>query len=342
MLRFDANFKPCKSSKKVTINKCTQITFGLVLIIISCSRSVDQQENFFQSTEEEGVSADSIQQNRGCLSLNELLFDPVPESCDYVEIVNRSASLVDLAQVCICNRNSKGVLSTAKVLSRNPYFLNPGQYCLLTSDIQSLSQEFALDSGLIYLIIKSMPSMPNDKGCVLLLDLEGNILDECPYTQYMHHVLISKREGIALEKIHPDLSSAEPQSWTSASADVGYGTPGRLNSQYRSLLPSDTAEGFYAENTLIYPYGNTKHKVLVLNYVFSDQRVANIHIYNRNGTLIYTLAQNALLGARGCFVWQGTDAQGQVPDAGSYLIHTEHFNMAGACKKQDIVCRILP
>ena len=86
--------------------------------------------------------------------------------------------------------------------------------------------------------------MPNDKGCVVLLDRQGNIIDECPYTKYMHHCLISDREGIALEKIHPDLPSAEANSWLSAAADASYGTPGRINSQYRPLDTVDTKEGF--------------------------------------------------------------------------------------------------
>lgn len=184
--------------------------------------------------------------------------------------------------------------------------------------------------------------MPNDKGCVVLLDRQGNIIDECPYTKYMHHCLISDREGIALEKIHPDLPSAEANSWLSAAADASYGTPGRINSQYRPLDTVGANEGFFVEQDWLSPLGNSKYKQLVLGYSFADRRVANINVYNRSGALLYSLAENALLGARGFFVWQGVDSEGKVPDAGSYLIHIEHFNLKGDSKKQDIVCRILP
>jgi hypothetical protein len=174
------------------------------------------------------------------------------------------------------------------------------------------------------------------------MEIIGQTIDECPYTKYMHHCLISDREGIALEKIHPDLPSAEANSWLSAAADASYGTPGRVNSQYRSLDTVDTKEGFFVEQDWLSPLGNSKYKQLVLGYSFTDRRVANIKVYNRSGALLYSLAENTLLGARGFFVWQGVDSKGNVPDAGSYLIHIEHFNLEGDSKKQDMICRILP
>ncbi len=336
MLTFAAEFMPRKGSKKVKMHKCIFFSFSLLTIFFSCRPSVELQEEF-------GLfPVDTASAGSFYLSLNEILFDPVPQSCDYVEIVNRSPFSVDLSEIRICNRNENGVLGSPKPLSRERFILDPGAYCLLTSDWESLGRGFPLDTGLNCLIIKSLPSMPNDKGCVVLLDRQGNIIDECPYTKYMHHCLISDREGIALEKIHPDLPSAEANSWLSAAADASYGTPGRINSQYRPLDTVDTKEGFFVEQDWLSPLGNSKYKQLVLGYSVADRRVANIKVYNRSGALLYSLAENALLGARGFFVWQGVDSKGNVPDAGSYLIHIEHFNLEGDSKKQDMICRILP
>ena len=342
MPTFDDEKRPCKGNKKVKMYKYILLIFSQILIFMSCRPAAELQEEYIISAGQEFVFNDTASTKLFYLSLNELLFDPVPQSCDYVEIVNRSSYPVDLAEISICNRNEQGVLGSSKSLSRERYLLNPGDYCVLTSDIESLRRGFSLDSGSHCLIIKSMPSMPNDKACVVLLDRDGNIIDECSYTKYMHHSLISDREGIALEKIHPDLPSGETKSWLSASADAAYGTPGRINSQYRSLEACDTAEGFFAEQDWLSPYGDSRQKQLVLRYAFSDQRIANVGIYNRSGAFLGSLAQNALLGARGFFVWQGVDNKGEVPDFGSYLIHIEHFNLEGDCKKQNIVCRILP
>ncbi len=369
MLTFGAELIPRKGTKKVKMHKNILLSFSLLLIFFSCRPSPELSDDWISSSVQtlqgtdsnhnaakdsliinyinnnhtnEGFPCDSAYSELFYLSLNELLFDPVPLSCDYVEIVNRSEHPVNLAEISICNRNAKGELGSSKALSRDPFMLDPGAYCLLTSDIESLRSEFTLDSSLRYLIVKSMPSMPNDKGCVVLLDHESNIIDECYYSSAMHHSLLSNKEGIALEKIHPDLASAEAGSWISASADAAYGTPGRINSQYRSMELSDARDGFIAEQDWFAPYGDSKQNVWVLSYAFKDLRVANIGIYNRSGALLCSLAENALLGARGFFVWQGTDHRGAVPDAGSYLVHIEHFNLNGDVKKQNIVCRLLP
>lgn len=342
MFTFGAELIPRKGNKKVKMHKYILLSFSLLSIFFSCSPVTGLQEEYGFSPGQEFVLNDTASTRLFYLSLNELLFDPVPQSCDYVELVNRSSDPVDLAGINICNRNEQGLLGSPKPLSRDRYMLDAGAYCVLTSDMESLSKEFALDSGLQCLIIKSLPSMPNDKGCVVLLDRQGKIIDECPYTKYMHHCLISDKEGIALEKIHPDLPSDEANSWLSAAADAAYGTPGKINSQYRSLEAEVTSEGFFAEQDCLSPLGDSRDKQLVLRYAFGDERVANIDIYNRSGAWLCSLAENALLGARGFFVWQGIDHKAKVPDAGSYLIHIEHFNLEGDCKKQDIVCRILP
>lgn len=372
MLTFGAEQIPRKGNKKAKMHKYILFSFSLLPIFFSCKPAAELQEEFRLSPGREFsmnlndtnysfsnpydaydsnatnhaairlFSNDSASAELFYLSLNELLFDPLPQSCDYVEIVNRSSYPVDLAEISICNRNEQGVLASPKPLSRNRFILEAGAYCVLTSDLESLGKGFLLDTGLNCLIIKSLPSMPNDKGCVVLLDRQGNIIDECPYTKYMHHCLISDKEGVALEKIHPDLPSAEANSWLSAAADASYGTPGRINSQYRPLDAADTKEGFFVEQDRLSPLGDSKYKQLVLRYAFAHQRVANIGIFNRSGALLYPLAKNALLGTRGFFVWQGVDSKGKVPDAGSYLIHIEHFNLEGDSKKQDIVCRILP
>lgn len=364
MLTFEAKKPPCKGTKKLNMYKKLLSTFGFLLIFISCNPLSECLEHEMKSSAEarQDMADQSDTENNNqiingvndmlsrsdtakalfYLSLNEILFDPVPLSCDYIEIVNRSEYPVNLAEISLCNRNTRGELGSPKALSRDKYILEPGAYCLLTSDLESLSREFSLDSTLQYLIIKSMPSMPNEKGCVVLLDRAGNIIDEFSYTSSMHHSLLSNKEGVALEKIHPDLPSADPGSWLSASADAGYGTPGRINSQYRSLASADVSQGFYAEQHWFSPYGNSKYNIWLLHYAFEDQRLANIGVYNRSGALIYTLANNALLGARGFFVWQGTDDRNLVPDAGSYLVHIEHFNLSGDLQKQNMVCRLLP
>ena len=92
MLNFAAESIPRKGSKKVKMHKCIFFSFSLLTIFFSCRPSVELQEEF-------GLfPVDTASTGLFYLSLNEILFDPVPQSCDYVEIVNRSPFSVDLSK----------------------------------------------------------------------------------------------------------------------------------------------------------------------------------------------------------------------------------------------------
>ena len=77
-----------------------------------------------------------------------------------------------------------------------------------------------------------MPSLPDDKGTVLLLNIQGIIIDELQYDAKWHFPLIDNAEGVALERMNYNKSTQDKQNWHSAATNIGYGTPGYQNSQY--------------------------------------------------------------------------------------------------------------
>ena len=78
--------------------------------------------------------------------------------------------------------------------------------------------------------ISSLPSMPDDKGHLILYSRELVKIDEVSYSEKMQSSLLSGYEGVALEKINPDNKSEETKNWHSASESSGWGTPGAPNS----------------------------------------------------------------------------------------------------------------
>lgn len=78
-----------------------------------------------------------------------------------------------------------------------------------------------------------MPSFNDDKSNCIILNGQGNVVDELKYDEKWHFKLIDNREGIALERIDYNAPTQLPDNWHSASTSVGYGTPTYKNSQYK-------------------------------------------------------------------------------------------------------------
>ena len=224
LLCFGLGEEGCPSFSRIWCREC--LCLCLCLEMLSCA----------SGTEVVSLGEQTAAYECPVLSINELLSDPVGDGVDYLEVVNTSADTLDAACYKVAHRNTKGEVADAKALSSEPFPLPPGAYLLLSADTARVALDYGFRSGELRLQIKSFPSMPNDAGFALLLDSDGQVVDELPYTKAFHHPLLSDREGYALEKLHPCLPSGLSDSWTSAADDAGRGTPGRPNSQFRPAL----------------------------------------------------------------------------------------------------------
>ncbi|MCX6308496.1 MAG: lamin tail domain-containing protein, partial [Bacteroidia bacterium] len=135
----------------------------------------------------------------GSLQLNEILFNPLPGGCDYVEFVNVGTKCVDLSQVWLTNRLASGELNAGKCLSEKPLPCMPGSYWLLSESPDSVCAAGPFPLMPNALKISGFPSLPDDAGNVCLITTSAEVLDERTYTEKMHFALIANREGVALE-----------------------------------------------------------------------------------------------------------------------------------------------
>ncbi len=277
------------------------------------------------------------------LSLNELLFDPVGEGADYVELVNVSGRELDLSHYYIHNRNSKGELNKGRQLSAISCKLQPGEYCLLSSDTSSVAESYGrYDSG-IWLQVNGFPSMPNAGGTIVITDSLGTVTDECSFLPAMHHPFLTDREGVALEKLHPSFPSNMAASWASASADVSYGTPGRPNSQLRTYVDECPSGDFFLPRSWLFPLHDDSTAMLTLIYkdIYAYLPVVTIEVYSRYGEKVATLAENGILGVNGLYSWYGQDDKGNILPSGSYVLRVITYDLSGNVFRQSFVCTVL-
>lgn len=177
----------------------------------------------------------------------------------------------------------------------------------------------------------SLPSMPDENGRIVVVELNGAVLDEVAYDNDWQFPLIADDEGVALERIDPNGPSQYKDNWTSAATSAGYGTPGYQNSQFkRSGNAIATVD--IVPRTFSPDQDGVDDFALIRFKVEANGFVANVRVFDANGRLVRHLVKNTTVVQEGSWRWDGLDDRNQRLPVGTYIIHTELFNLQG--KKQ--------
>jgi len=270
--------------------------------------------------------------------INEILFNPKAPGSDYVEVYNRSKKIIDVSKLYLANRNSSGAVATLKKINEDPFYLFPDDYFVVTEDAAVLKSQYFVKNQDAILQLSFLPSYPDDKGDVVLIDLNGTIVDEVVYNKDWHFGLINDDEGVALERIDPDAASQSKSNWHSAAATAGYGTPTYKNSQYKR--PEDVKATIDVSPKIFSPDNDGRDDIAIVNYkVEAPGYVANVFIFDASGKLVRQLVKNDLLGLKGNWIWDGLGENRNKLPVGTYVVFTEIFNLQGKKKsfKQAVV-----
>ena len=257
--------------------------------------------------------------------INEILFNPTPESNDYIEIYNRSNKILNLKNVSIANASGFEHLST------EDYLFFPGDFMVVTESKDLVLHDYVANDPYAFIEV-SMPSYNDDAGDVRILNEQGNIVDEVAYLDNWQFPLISNEERVALERIDYDAPSQNAANWHSAATSVNYGTPTYKNSQYRI---NGGVQGEIKIDPEVFSPDNDGHDdFATINYSFPEPGyVTNITIFDAVGRRVRDVQRNALSGIKGYYRWDGLDEKNQKLPVGIYIIYTEVFNLQGKTKK---------
>lgn len=271
--------------------------------------------------------------------INEILFDPRPNAYDYIELYNPGPFVLDAARLYIANRNGNGQINQPVIISTEPFAVFPGDHIVITENAANLSRHYLVSHPKQVLQVPSLPSFPDDRGTVILLNAQGQAVDEVAYSRDWHFKLIDNPEGVSLERIDPQGLSSLAGNWHSAASTAGFGTPSYTNSQFKK--PETIHAAFEVLPKVFSPDNDGFNDVAALHYKTGEQGlVASIFIFDAAGRLVNHLVRNSLLGNSGYWNWNGTDNKGQLLPAGIYIIQAELFNLRGE-KQQFRVAAVL-
>lgn len=267
----------------------------------------------------------------GGLVINEILFNPRPNAFDYVELYNNSNQIADASRLYIANRNNNGVISSITPLSATPFYIFPGDYLVVTEDADNLGLNYLVQNPAAVLTLFSLPSFPDNKGFVILLDSQGEPVDQVDYLDDWHFKLLVNTEGVSLERIDPSGPSQEAANWHSAASTAGYGTPTYKNSQYKN--PGDVAAVIAITPGIFSPDSDGFDDIATIQYRMDETGyVANVTIFDAAGRPVKNLVRNGTLSSSGYWNWDGLDDKGRKLPVGTYIVLTDVFNLQGKKK----------
>jgi len=314
-----------KVNLKLTAPLSQRKTYTITAINIT-----DCAGNIINSSDTARVGISSAANNFDVV-INEILFNPKDNGVDYVELYNRSKKIINLKQLYIANRNTSGAISNIEQLTSDNYSLFPQNFIVVTSSPSIVKSQYVAQNPDAFIQINNMPSYNDDNGDAIILNTQGNIVDELQYDVSWQFPLIDNVQGVALERINYDASTQSQSNWHSAATNVGYGTPTYKNSQYRIDQYASGEISVYPQ--IFSPNNDGIDDFLSIDYTFPETGyVANVTIYDAAGKMVRLLEQNALCGTEGKFMWDGLGEKNRQLIEGTYIVYTKVFDLNGKTK----------
>jgi hypothetical protein len=279
--------------------------------------------------------------NTGDILFNELLFNPFPEEPDFIEFYNCSDRIINASDLLLVSVNDelKDTSSVVLVSSVNHCIL-PRNYNVITSDKKALKERFSASDPDNIFEISSLPSMPDDRGHLILYDRYLKKIDEVFYDEKMHYSLLSGYEGISLEKVRTNSISADKTQWHSASESSGWGTPGAPNSVL--IEPLESNDEISLSSTKITPDNDGNEDFLVIDFKLAGiGNVISIEVFDETGRFTKKLTDNLLAGPEASIVWNGTAEDEKLVSTGIYIFLITIFDDAGKTHKWKKVCTVI-
>ena len=245
---------------------------------------------------------------------------------------------VQVNDLLLSLRNNNGELSNPVPLSDEPFLLLPGQYLVVSRNVESVMSFYLANNLNAFLQMSRMPALTKNSGRIVLLNKSLRIIDEVYYNSNQHSNFLNIGSGVSLERINPERSSFDVGNWHTAAQTVGFATPGRKNSQYIDLVQT-TPNEVSVNPEIFSPNNDGVDDVLNINYNFdTPSMMGEVIIFDSGGRIVKRLVSQNLLSAEGTITWDGYDSKGRRALTGVYIVYFHAYNSEGIQKIYKIPC----
>lgn len=262
------------------------------------------------------------------LVINEFLFNPPPNGYDYVEIYNRSKKIIDMNGWALANRDAGGNLINISRIFLEPRLIFPGDYLVFSANSNWVEQHYLVKYPERLIELNSMPSLPDDAGNLVLLNEQGDPIDELSYQHQWQFALLANEEGVALERIDAEQPTQNQDNWTSAAGTAGFGTPGYQNSASHPGIFNNP--GIFVTPKLFSPDNDGTDDFCFVQLNMAGPGFAcNLTVFDASGRPVRYLLRNAILSTENRLRWDGMDENQRPVPMGIYIVFAQLFNLKG-------------
>ena len=160
-----------------------------------------------------------IRPKKGDILVNEIMYAPVDDEPEWVELMNASMDTINLKNWRISDSN----ISTKSIITQTNVFIPPRSYLVIAKDIV-----FATYHSGVTAIIANFSALNNSTpDAVVIYDTRLNTIDSVMYTPSW-----GGQNGKSLERIDTEMPSISMSNWGTSQDSIG-STPGRKNSVAR-------------------------------------------------------------------------------------------------------------
>lgn len=284
----------------------------------------------------EGAFALTVAPQKLDVVFNEVMYDPLPNMPQFIELYNRSNNAVDLSHLYLILKDKNGKVKSTLPLSAKAALLLGSSYAVISEDPVALCNQ-SLCGTESPLLAVHLPQLSNEgAGFELLYD--ETELDAFAYSPDMQFGLLGSAKGISLERIDVNAPTQVAENWHSAAATANYSTPGLKNSQASG--GDGMAKGWQVTPSTFSPDHDGMDDLAFIDYKVSRPGfMANITVFDSNGRAVRDLVHNSLLGVLGRFAWDGRDDNMNQLPAGIYIIYASVYDQQGTVQhwKQPLV-----
>lgn len=254
------------------------------------------------------------------IRINEIMYDPETDFCEFIELFNPSQDTVALYGLQYYENASAKSGSALLSLLDTIRFIAPNDYFVIASDSSILARE--IDSSKLLIVNKNLELNSSDGDLILLKDANGITLDSLVYASDWHSKFSENNKNKSLEKLNPYLESKLKSSWTT-STDLLGSTPTKENSSNRQNT----------ENTInIDPNPFIKSKAkdgickISLKTNFAQAKIT-AQILDLTAAVRRTITLAEPVGKEINLLWDGRNDKGDLLDSGAYIFYYEILNM---------------
>lgn len=264
----------------------------------------------------------------GDIIINELMYDPLTNGQDFVELWNVSDKIFSLADMAIAreDRTTDEVITYTSMLNV-PRLILPGQYMVISANGETVRSQYQTPGEGVFADIAGFPGYVTEGGKVALYRKDRTILDRFPYDGDLHFRLLDETKGVSLERISPDKPTEDRNNWNSAALQIGGATPGYQNSNF--LIPQ--IKGNLTVSPEVFsPDQDGFDDLLSIAYSLEKPGyLGTVNIYTVEGIPVRKLLRNETLSQQGFFTWDGLDDDDRRARVGIYVVVLEVFDLEG-------------